>query len=280
MSKVTVIVPIYNHEKYLRRCLDGICAQKTNFDFKAFLFDDASTDHSAAIVKEYVEKYPHILVDVIRPKNLGVVENVHDAYSYIEGDYFCVLEGDDYWTDTHKLQQQVELLDSNLDVDLCGHQTSICNVSTNQEELYRTDIIGDVLKLEGEKNIIRPHTCSRMYRNKYNLLDAPNKAGVVFDTAIFWFYMLQNPKLLYINKPMATYNVHDSGMFSGASRKKRKYMSLVSIQALNEATDYKFDVYCYQRFITTLQKKYKIFFWFYHKMNYKKSYQKFVDLYK
>ena len=51
---------VYNHESYLRDCLEGFVMQKTNFPFVAIVHDDASTDNSAAIIREYEEKYPHI----------------------------------------------------------------------------------------------------------------------------------------------------------------------------------------------------------------------------
>ena len=55
---VSVLVATYNHEKYIRETLDGILNQKTNFKYDVIVHDDASTDHTAEIVKEYEKKYP------------------------------------------------------------------------------------------------------------------------------------------------------------------------------------------------------------------------------
>ena len=56
--EVSVICTAYNHEQYLRTCLDGLVSQKTNFPFEIIVHDDASTDGTAAIIREYEEKYP------------------------------------------------------------------------------------------------------------------------------------------------------------------------------------------------------------------------------
>lgn len=58
---VSIQCLVYNHEPYLRQCLDGIVMQKTNFKFEAIVHDDCSTDNSASIIREYAEKYPEII---------------------------------------------------------------------------------------------------------------------------------------------------------------------------------------------------------------------------
>ena len=61
---VTICCTVYNHEPYIRKCLEGFVMQKTNFRFEAIVHDDASTDNSVEIIKEFEEKYP----DIIKPK--------------------------------------------------------------------------------------------------------------------------------------------------------------------------------------------------------------------
>lgn len=66
----------YNHEPFLRECLDGFIMQKTNFAFEAIVHDDASTDRSAAIIREYAEKYPDIIKPIYETENL-IVSSVY-----------------------------------------------------------------------------------------------------------------------------------------------------------------------------------------------------------
>ena len=67
---VSIKCLVYNHEVYLRQCLEGFVMQKTNFRFEAIVHDDASTDGSAAIIREYAEKYPDIIKPIYETENL------------------------------------------------------------------------------------------------------------------------------------------------------------------------------------------------------------------
>ena len=285
MVKVTVVIPIYNHAPYLERCLESVAMQKTDFAFNALLLDDASTDGSSDIVRTYTQKYPEIFIPVIRETNWGVVENIFNAtVEKINAPYHAAVEGDDFWTDENKLQIQADALDAHPDIDLCGHQTSIHYVNQDKEDgvMIQQKFHEDITILEGIDNLIRPHTCSRMYRTKYDFSEVTNKAGVVYDTCVYWYYMLHNPKMIYINKDMSTYNVHDKGMFSGANRKARKYQGLFEINALNEVTNHQFEQFNFKRFLKALPKKDKPLFllkYFFNK-NKKKAYNIMLDKYK
>ena len=113
---VTIRCLVYNHEPYLRQCLDGFVMQKTNFRFEAIVHDDASTDGSAAIIREYAEKYPEIIKPIIETENQY---SKHDGslrkimIDHTRGKYIAICEGDDYWIDPLKLQKQVDFLEKN-----------------------------------------------------------------------------------------------------------------------------------------------------------------------
>lgn len=122
---VSVSCLVYNHEKYLRRCLDGILAQKTNFRFEVLIHDDASTDSSPAIIREYEEKYPDIIRPIYQTENqYSKKVNMHFAYQYprTRGKYFCLCEGDDFWCDDTKLQTQFDLMEAHPDCAICVHR--------------------------------------------------------------------------------------------------------------------------------------------------------------
>lgn len=115
--KVIIRCLVYNHEPYLRDCLEGFVMQKTNFAFKAVVHDDCSTDGSAAIIREYAEKYPDIIEPIYETENLyskrnGSLRQVMDAATMNRSDYIAYCEGDDYWIDPHKLQKQVDYMDA------------------------------------------------------------------------------------------------------------------------------------------------------------------------
>ena len=116
---VSIRCLVYNHEPYLRQCLEGFVMQKTNFRFEAIVHDDASTDGSAKIIREYAEKYPDIIKPIYETENQyskhdGSLRRIMNAAC--KGKYIAFCEGDDYWTDPLKLQKQVDLLNSDSDI--------------------------------------------------------------------------------------------------------------------------------------------------------------------
>ena len=111
---VSIQCLVYNHEPYLRQCLDGFVMQKTNFGFEAIVHDDASTDNSAAILREYAEKYPSIIKPIYETENQyrkGTLTAIMDNAVSDSTKYIAICEGDDYWTDPLKLQKQVDYLE-------------------------------------------------------------------------------------------------------------------------------------------------------------------------
>ena len=120
---VSIKCLVYNHEPYLRQCLDGFVMQRTNFAFEAIVHDDCSTDGSATIIKEYAEKYPYIIKPILETENQyskhdGSLTRVMNAAIAPTTKYIAYCEGDDYWTDPYKLQKQVDILESNPNVTM------------------------------------------------------------------------------------------------------------------------------------------------------------------
>ena len=117
---VSIRCTVYNHEPFLRQCLDGFVMQKTTFPFEAIVHDDASTDGSAAIIREYAEKYPDIIKPIYETENQhskhdGSLRQILEKAVHPSSKYIALCEGDDYWTDPKKLQKQVETLETHSD---------------------------------------------------------------------------------------------------------------------------------------------------------------------
>lgn len=115
--KISILVVTYNQEKYIQQCLDSILMQQIDFEYEVIIGDDCSTDNTAAICDLYAEKYSNFHV-YHYPKNLGHVKNWEFCLNHCKGEYIAILEGDDYWLDTNKLQKQVDYLDSHSEVAL------------------------------------------------------------------------------------------------------------------------------------------------------------------
>lgn len=126
--RVSIICNAYNHEAYIADALEGFVMQKTTFPFEVLVHDDASTDNTAQIIREYEEKYPQLIKPIYETENQyskkdGSLERIQ--YGRARGDYIALCEGDDYWTDPLKLQKQFDAMERNPQVDMCAHQASM-----------------------------------------------------------------------------------------------------------------------------------------------------------
>lgn len=122
---VSICCIAYNAEKYIAQTLDSFLMQKCSFDYEILIHDDASTDNTAAIIREYEEKYPSIIHGVYQTENQyskGVRISITYLYPKAKGKYIALCEGDDFWTDSNKLQMQVDALENNPCCHMCVHK--------------------------------------------------------------------------------------------------------------------------------------------------------------
>lgn len=123
---VSINCLVYNHQPFLRKCLDGFLMQKTTFAFEVVIHDDASTDGSIEIIREYAESFPDIFKPIYEKENqfskVGafVLEQKMYLASTQTAKYIAFCEGDDYWTDPHKLQKQFDALEKYTDCSFCS----------------------------------------------------------------------------------------------------------------------------------------------------------------
>lgn len=123
---VSVYCLAYNHEKYIRSALDGFVMQKTDFKYEVLVHDDASTDGTAQIIREYAKKYPEIIKPIYQTENQyskGINVTKSFVIPRILGRYVAICEGDDYWTDDMKLQRQYDAMEKHSEVDICAHSS-------------------------------------------------------------------------------------------------------------------------------------------------------------
>ena len=129
---VSIICNTYNQAGYIRDALDGFLMQKADFSFEALIHDDASTDGTADIIREYADRYPDVIKPFYQTENKyskGVNINMVYQFPRVRGKYIAFCEGDDYWTDPLKLQKQVDAMESHSDVDICA----ACTAETQNE---------------------------------------------------------------------------------------------------------------------------------------------------
>ena len=127
--KVSILCLTYNQKDYIKQTLDSFLMQKTTFEFEVLVNDDASTDGTADILREYQEKYPKIIKPIFQKQNQysqgyrGMMTEI--LFPRAKGKYLALCEGDDYWTDEYKLQIQVDFMETNPDYAVCFHKVCI-----------------------------------------------------------------------------------------------------------------------------------------------------------
>ena len=129
---VSICCITYNHKEYIRDALDGFLSQRTDFPYEILINDDASTDGTADIIREYEQKYPEKIRALLQTENQYSkgITNPSGAFNFprVRGSYVAMCEGDDYWTDPEKLQKQVDYMEAHPDCSLCFHSARIITV--------------------------------------------------------------------------------------------------------------------------------------------------------
>lgn len=108
----------YNQEDFIAQAIEGVLMQQTNFNYQLVIGEDCSTDKTREICKQYASKYPSKIKLLLADKNMGLIGNYIKTYSECTGKYVAICDGDDYWIDPFKLQNQVDFLEKNPEFDL------------------------------------------------------------------------------------------------------------------------------------------------------------------
>lgn len=225
----SILVVTYKQEKYLKRALDSILSQKTKYSFQVDIFDDASPDNTAWIIKEYEDKYPNIVKGHIAEKNLGAQDNFWRAFESVKTKYFMILEGDDYWCHDSKLEWQIDALERNPECSFCGHNTYLYSLDEKFREyeegaLCCTQDFLKSKKVFSYKDFEKvydggyiPYVSARLIRSEcIDLSKIKYKETVLFDFTQF-YYLLLKGKYYYLDIPMSVYQRTGEGVCSGVS---------------------------------------------------------------
>ena len=221
---VSICCITYNHESYIRECLNGFISQKTNFPVEIVISNDCSTDNTQLIIDEYKKQYPDIFRDVSPHQNLGAIQNFYYTLNKCKGKYIAFCEGDDYWIEENKLQMQVDFLKNNPEYGMCYTKA---NVYIQKEQNFRNGAIGaafdsfDDLVLKGN----RVPTLTTVYRR--DLLDRywqevqPGTRGWLMGDYPMWLYFAHESKVKFFNHVTSVYRVLEESASNTSNPQKR-----------------------------------------------------------
>jgi glycosyltransferase involved in cell wall biosynthesis len=129
--EVSICLITYAHERFVRRAIDGVLAQRTDFDWEFIIAEDFSPDATRAIVEEYGSRYPEKIRLILPPANTRAKVWV-DLMRAARGHFVAYLDGDDYWTATDKLQRQRDFLVANNDCAMVAHNMRVLDDATGR----------------------------------------------------------------------------------------------------------------------------------------------------
>ena len=124
---VSVVTYAFQHEPYIKDCVEGVLMQETTFQVEYIIGEDFSTDGTREIIFDYAQKYPNKIRVVTAGYNVGMKANEWRCMRVSRGEYLAICEGDDYWTERSKLQKQVEAMQRNPECDLSFHPAILRN---------------------------------------------------------------------------------------------------------------------------------------------------------
>jgi glycosyltransferase involved in cell wall biosynthesis len=215
---ISVCITTYNHEKFIEQTLEGVFMQKINYPVEVILYNDASSDRSDEIIRELIKDKTNVSY-ISQRKNKGISGNFTDSIKEAKGKYVAVLDGDDYWIDEHKLQKQIDFLESHPEYAACFTDTLVKN------EVNERLTEQGALKSKHKRNISLGNladggfwipTSTFAFRNELLTKPIPVIYQKIKMVDIFLFYLiLEKGNLAFLDEVTAVYRKHDSGEWSG-----------------------------------------------------------------
>lgn len=248
---ISICVITYNQEEYIIQTLKGIENQKIDVPFEVLISNDKSTDNSDEIIKNYINQssIKDNIVYYYQSENLRPLQNLKFLFDKSKYKYIALCEGDDYWTDPLKLQQQFDFIENNPDYSCVFHDAIIVDENNN--------FISNFNKFKPKNPISKKDTITKggnlavtasMFFKNY--MDYPNflfkaKSG---DRALRLFLMTKG-KFHFINKQMCAYRKHNNGVTQGGNVAVRVQFVKSNIDLLNNFNEY--SSYQYNKTITS-----------------------------
>lgn len=227
---VSISMVTYNHEAYIAQAIEGVLMQKTDFQYELVIGEDCSLDNTRKICIEYKEKYPDKIKLLLPAKNLGITQNFLAIMQACSGKYIAQCDGDDFWTDSQKLQKQVDILEQNEQYTICMHDSTCYREAENS---YKKEPPPSYLVSGNDgfeftyaewAKIWFGNTLTWLYRKDRlpnNMHDVTSKYHIFIDMHLLHYIMNDNSLGYYLKDDMATYRIHFKGVWSGKNRENQ-----------------------------------------------------------
>lgn len=223
---VSISCITFNQESYIEDTLKGFLVQKTNFPIEVLIHDDASTDRTADIIRKYEKEYPNIIKPILQTENQyskKICINSTFNYNRARGIYIAMCEGDDYWTNDHKLQQQFDFMEERPDLSFTCHNAYVHDLSNNSKYLFNKKLCTGIYTTKDLLNREWFIPTASLFIRKDALKDLPSWISLVRsqDLVIEITASIQN-NFWYEEEPNSVYRKNSIGSISSISAVSEK----------------------------------------------------------
>lgn len=234
--KVSIILITYNHEKFIKTCLNSIFSQKIDFTWELIIAEDFSSDKTRNEIDDFLKSKNNVnVIKLYKEQNIGLTKNYYDACNRANGKYIATISGDDYWIDNTKLQKQVDFLENNADYVICStHFKSLDN---------KTNILSDVplpkKNTFTHQDVVLENPViagTAIFKSKLLTL-IPNEAKKLkIEDLPMWWYFSRIGKIKYLSIVTLAYRQHDNNFYTSKDWAWMRAVTLSTKSKLNELT--------------------------------------------
>lgn len=240
--KVSVLVCTYNHEKFIEEAVCSVLEQEATFTYEVVIIDDCSTDRTRSLAVKLRDQHPQrirlLLAEKNKNDNRVWMEVIHTTLS----PYIALLDGDDYWTSPHKLQRQVNFLDTHPDFSVSFHNaTAFFEDGSAPSYSFNHPLQGEIVTLEDlwVGNIIAG--CSPMLRRSAIRRIPEWFVDIKWGDWALYILAAEQGNIGYIRDIMGAYRVHNGGVWSGLSESQQIEGVIEFYEQMNVNLNFKYD---------------------------------------
>lgn len=226
---ISILMPTYNHEKYIAKAIESVLLQKTNYKWELLINDDCSTDSTREIAKKYESLYPDKIKLVFPEQNQGLLKSYKRLLELSKGSFIAILESDDFWNDNSNLQKKIDYLIKQPEYGLIASQTNLIDKNNDLLRVSTSDysetgnwytelLYGNTLRAVSV--IFR----KSIFDTYCNIDEYIEKDFQTFDYPV-WLSISAHAKCKYLNEKLCSYRVLDTSISNNKSYYKLKKFS-------------------------------------------------------
>jgi len=248
---ISIVMPIYNHEDTLAEAIESVLMQEMPYTSIMYCLNDASTDKSADILNDYSKRFPGRVKVYTNPQNLGSGKSsIIYQEPPIFGRYWCILEGDDYWSAKDKLAKQISFLDANSEFIGCSGHTVVKNEMTGEESIIKPDRntwnLLDLILLQ-QKYAFYVHTSSIIWRNIYMdrgsfLPPSFKEESAIGDVLLMHMMLSMGGNMQNIPEVMSCYRVTGRGLWTRKLPEEQAELNKILMENIDRSIPDKYKV--------------------------------------